>query len=314
MMLKDADLRDEQLLDFLQEQESVDVQWGTSYAEDFMEEMERGTQLAGHRLPWDEYHESVAFAPGEVTVHTGLNSHRKSMVCGQLMGSFALQGAKVGVMSFEMPIRKTMKRMCWQMLGTRAPTSQAAKTWLDWTHERVCFYDKFNTTPAVRVLAAASYMSRVFGCEQILIDSLMLCGIPLTSQGNEPAKEFMDVLCETARRFNSHIHLVAHAKKPEKEGDSYVPNRYNILGASDISNLAHQCVIHWANLRKARIMNSGGPRNDEQEKICDGPDQLFIVDKSRNAEPISPIALTMHDSMQFHRGRLLKPMEKINAF
>ena len=305
MKFTDADLRDKELLAFLGEQESVDVDWGTKFREEFLDEMQNGSVVQGDRLPWSEYDDKIGFAPGEITVHTGLNGHRKSMVVNQMMGWFALRGARVGVMSFEMPIRHTMKRLCLQMAGTRNPTQQFVEQWLAWNHERICYYDKRDTTPAVRVMAAASHMGQNLGCRHIVIDSLMKCGLPY-GEGSA-VKEFIDVLTDTARAFNFHIHLVAHARKPEKGGDDYIPNRYDVLGASEITNLAHNCVIHWANTRKEKILQSGKTPTAEDQKHLDKPCQLFIVDKQRNGAWKGIIGLTHHESMQLHRGKVLKP-------
>lgn len=304
MKFCDEDLKDIELLDFLQEQESTDVDWGTAHKDAFLKEMEHGTQIVGDLLPWDDYSEKIGFAPGEITVHTGLNGHRKSLVVGQMMGWFALQSARVGVMSFEMPIPVTMRRLCLQMAGSKDPGKQWINQWLEWNHERICYYDKRDTTAAPRVLAALAYMGGELGCRHVVIDSLMKCGLPY-GEGSA-VKTFTDVLTDVARKYGVHVHLVAHARKPEKGGDQYIPNRYDVHGASEITNLAHNVVIHWANTTKEK-MGGRDPRNKQEEQAADMPDQLFKVDKQRNGAWKGTIGLTIHESMQLHRGRLLKP-------
>lgn len=305
MIINDSDLRDGELLDFLAEQESVDVGWGNKFSDEFAHRMRFGQQLIGDRLPWDEFSDKVAFAPGELTVHAGMNSHRKSMVLGQLSGWFALQGSRVGVMSFEMPVVDTMRRMCLQMAGTSNPGDSWWKQWVAWNESRICYYDKRDTTPADRVLAAASHMARNLGCKHIVIDSLTKCGLPYGE--GAAVKEFIDVLVDTARKFQTHIHLVAHVRKPE-HGDSKIPSRYDIRGAGEISDLAHNVIIHWANVRKKRMQASGKPpANEREQKILDMPCQIMVVDKQRNGAWDGSIGLTFHESMQFHRGKLLRP-------
>jgi len=302
----DSDLRDNELMDFLAQQESVDVGWGTDFGSDFEREMREGTKIHGDRLPWEDFHDKIGFPPGQVTLHAGMNKHRKSMVTGQLMGWFALQGARVGIMSFEMPISVTMRRLCCQMAGSKDPGEKFWREWLAWNDKRICYYDKFDSTPVDRVLAACLYMGRDLGCRHIVIDSLTKCKLPYGEGG--PVKEFIDILTDTARALNVHIHLVCHVRKPDSQGDAYIPNRYDIRGAGELSDLAHNVIIHWANLKKARILQRGtGPKNDTEEKILDKPCQLFIVDKQRNGPFDGPIGLTHHESMQFHRGRLLRP-------
>lgn len=313
-ILTDSDLRDTEALAFLAEQESVDVGWGTAHAQDFEDLMRNGSRIVGDRLPWDDYQDKMGFAPGELTVHGGMNRHRKSMVLGQLAAWFALQGSRVGVMSFEMPIAVTMRRMCCQMAGSPNPGQEWWQKWLAWNEPRICYYDKRDTTPANRVLAAVGVMAQHYGCKHVVIDSFTKCGLPTDNRGNilaTAAKDFIDVLTDTARRYDTHIHMVCHVRKPDSQGDKYVPNRYDIRGAGEISDLAHNVVMHWANIGKKRILDrcerTGEEPTDKQKEITDKPCQLFIVDKYRNGAWDGTIGLTFDKSMQFHRGRKLRP-------
>lgn len=308
MIFNDQNLRDQDLISFLSEQESVDVSWGDSFAKDFEAEMLHGDQVVGDRLPWEEFNDRLGFGPGQLTIHAGMNKHKKSMVTGQMAGWFALQGSRVGVMSFEMPIAKTMRRICCQMAGTKAPGPDWIKSWMAWNHERMCYYDKLDTTPADRVLAALLHMTRDLGCKHVFIDSLTKCGLPYGEGG--PVTEFIDVLTDMAKATGVHIHLICHVRKPDREGDAYVPNRYDIRGAGQISDLAHNVIIHWANIRKNRLKERLQGREPTEEKdieIMKKPCQLFVVDKFRYGSWDGPIGLTLHDSMQLHRGRLLRP-------
>lgn len=318
MKFSDEDLRDQDMLEFLREQECTDIGWGSDFEDDFARIMSEGQNLSGSRLPWDEYDQCVAFAPGEISVHGGMNRHRKSMVLGQLAGWFALQGDRVGIMSFEMPIAQSMRRMCLQMAGTSNPTERWYRSWARWNNSRVCYYDKFDTTPAQRVIAAAQHMAATLGCKHIVIDSLTKCGLPYGD--GAAAKDFIDVLTDTARACNTHIHLVAHVRKPESRGgnaDDHRPNRYDIRGAGEISDLAHNVILHWANLRKKRIQDKADLKgidpmamglDDKDLERLEQPCQLMIVDKQRSSPWDGDIALWQdRASLQFHRGRVLKP-------
>lgn len=307
MNFEKTDYTDKDLLAFLGQQESQDIKWGNEYCEELLDHFKNGTVLTGAKLPWPHTHDLIRFRPGEVTIHAGMNGHFKSMVTGQMMEWFALNGEPAGIMSFEMPVVDTQMRMCRQAAGSPYPAPKFIAEWANWNHKNLAYYDKLDTTPSTKVLGAVFYMAKELGCKHILLDSLTKCGLPYGERGAE--KDFIDALCATAKAFQIHIHLVCHVRKPNGHGQEYIPNKFDVRGAGELTDLVHNVLIHWADKKKKKlkVKQSEGKTLSAQEidYLEKRPCQRIIVEKQRGGEFESTIGLTFHDSLQFNNGRLL---------
>lgn len=298
---------DKTLLEFLGQQESQNIAWGDAYGDELLTYFREGQVLTGSKLPWNKTHDLIRFRPGEVTIHAGMNGHRKSMVCGQIVEWFALGGEPCGIMSFEMPVRDTQKRMCQQAAGSFQPGPRFIQEWSRWNAQNLAYYDKLDTTPSGRVLGAVYFMAEAMGCKHILIDSLTKCGLPYGERGAE--KKFIDALCATAKAFQIHIHLICHVRKPEKLGEEYIPNKFDVRGAGELTDLVHNVIVHWADKKKLaleQLRKANKPLSPRDVNYLEKhPDQRFIVAKQRNGEFEGTIGLIFGDGLQFNDGKLL---------
>jgi twinkle protein len=298
---------DETLLEFLGQQESQNIAWGDAYTDELLDYFSNGQVMTGAKLPWAKTHDLIRFRPGEVTIHAGMNGHRKSMVCGQMMEWFALEGEPGGIMSFEMPVRDTQKRMCQQAAGSNDPSPGFIRDWAQWNHLNLAYYDKLDTTPSGRVLGALYFMAGAWGCKHILIDSLTKCGLPYGERGAE--KDFIDALCATAKVFQIHIHLVCHVRKPEKRGEEHIPTKFDVRGAGELTDLVHNVIIHWADKKKVALQQIHAANKTlsqkEMEYLEKRPDQRLVVAKQRNGEFEGTVGLNFGNGLQFNEGRQL---------
>jgi twinkle protein len=298
---------DRTLLEFLGRQESQNIAWGDAYTDELLDYFRHQQVLTGAKLPWAKTHDRIRFRPGEVTIHAGMNGHRKSMVCGQIMQWFALQGEPAGIMSFEMPVRDTQKRMCQQAAGSYDPTENFIRDWAQWNHRTLAYYDKLDTIPSARVLGALYFMAQEWRCKHILIDSLTKCGLPYGERGAE--KDFIDALCATAKAFQIHIHLVCHVRKPEKMGEAHIPTKFDVRGAGELTDLVDNVIIHWADKKKIALqqLRKANKRLEpkEVEYLENRPDQRLVVAKQRNGEYEGSVGLHFGIGLQFNEGRQL---------
>lgn len=214
------------------------------------------------------------FAPGEVTLWGGFNGSGKSMLQGQVLTEYAMQGQKVCIASFEMKPAKTLARAIRQHTGYQEPTKDQVSQFLKRTAGNLWMYDQQGTVKADRMIAVIKHCAEVLKCQHIAIDSLMKC-VRGTDDYNGQ-KEFVDQLTACARDFKVHIHLVAHLKKGE--GDERMPTRMDISGSGAISDLVDNVILVWRNKKKERDADSGKAVNDQD------PDSVLICDKARNGE------------------------------
>lgn len=230
------------------------------------------------------------FAPGEVTLWAGFNGSGKSMLQGQVMAEFAMQGIRCCVASFEMKPEKTVARMSRQDSGQAKPTREQVEMFLKRTDGNLWVYDQQGSVKSERLIAVIKHCAEVLKVQHIAIDSLMKCVSGTDNYNGQ--KEFVDQLTICARDYGIHIHLVVHLKKGDT--DERMPTRMDISGTAAISDLVDNVVLVWRNKAKERAADSNKPTNEQD------PDSVLICDKSRNGEWEGRIKLWYSkDSLKF---------------
>lgn len=267
---------------------------------DALIERSDGVSLVGDTMPWGNTHGLFRFGPGQVTIWTGMNGHRKSMLLGHVC-LHLMQTTTVAIASLEMKPTETLWRMCTQSAGSASPS----KLWIDkfsqWADDRLLIYDQLDTVAAHRILGFVSYCAKALRVQHIVIDSLTKAGIPPDDRNGET--QFVDRLQWIAKSTGCHIHLVTHVRKPMNAGEEWIPTKFDVRGAGQIVDLADNLIICWKNKRRAAIkaMVADGliPSTKEQEILDNQGDQLLIVEKQRHGAWEGRIKLYDHPSLQF---------------
>jgi len=247
-----------------------------------------GLKATGIRLPWHKTWNNFRFRPGEVTLWSGMNGHGKSILLGYVtLGMLAQQNQKACIASMEMTPASTVHRIARQAIGTQWPTNESVVDFVrDYASDKLYLYDQQGTVNSERIIALARYCHEELGVTQFIIDSLMKCGI--RSDDYNRQAEFVDELTAHARDTGQHVHLVAHSKKLKSEED--IPGKYDIKGASEISDQVDNVLITWRNKKKERCDN-------------DDSDVLLICAKQRHYEWEGAIKLWFHKgSYQYHES------------
>lgn len=246
------------------------------------DEMTSGDEVHGDRLPWTKTHDLVRLRPGEISIWAGFNGHMKSMLTGQVMLHLTRYGV-VTIGSLEMKPEQTLMRMMRQACGTHMPSDDYAGNYLRWLEDKMAIYDQLDSVAPARILGFVYYSAKVLGANHILIDSLTKCGI---GQGDgEAEKKFIDRLQWAAKAMGTHIHLVCHVRKPQHSGEEYVPNKFDIRGAGELTDLVDNVFIVWKNKAKFAVIekrDSGGSLTEKEEKMLDFPDMKLVVEKQRH--------------------------------
>jgi twinkle protein len=249
-------------------------------------------QSAGAALPWSKTHGQFKARPGEVTVWTGWNGHKKSMIIGQVILGFCQQGEKSMVASMEMRPESTLARMSKQASGGDEPSIKFIREFHAWTDGKLWLYNHLGQIPWGKMVAVCKYSAEKLGINHIVIDSLMKCGIGEDDYNGQ--KNFLDALCVVARDLNVHIHLVAHSKKGADEDKP--PNKMDTKGTGTITDLVDNVIVVWTNKKKDRERLKPNPNAELMSK----PDQFIVIEKQRNGEHEGMIGLWFHDrSLQF---------------
>lgn len=299
MNINDSDFSDKRVQEFLAEQESQDIRRAHEFRNEVLELFDKGDSQEGICLPWTKTHSHIRLREGEVSVWAGINGHMKSMILGQV-AMWAARRHTVGIASFEMPVAATLRRMAHQAAGSNQPARDFVDDFVTWAGSNMWFYNRLDTVPAARVLACVLYMGEKLGCELVVVDSLMMCGV---SDDMERERKFMAQLTALAKCLKIHVALVHHVRKPQKGDDSYIPTRFDVKGNGAIVDLASTLFICWNNKKNReylnRIENGVGLSQEEIEEYEKYPDQLLIVAKHRNGAFEGNITLWQHKSLQF---------------
>lgn len=283
-------------IDFLQFVSTQESQFFVGFADsrdEIHERFESGVRVYGDTMPWQKTHDSFRFRPGEVTLWAGINGHGKSMVTSHVAAHLANQ-SPVTIASLEMPIPATAHRMIRQISGTGNPTKAFIDKVLHWTDNKIWVYDQLDTVQSERILGMIIYAASELGCGHIFVDSLMKCGVGQDDYDRQA--RFVDRLCWAAKTHKTHIHLIHHMRKGEREEE--VPGKFDVKGSGAIVDMVDNLAIVHRNKKKEMLIAAG-----EQVSEYD-PDTTVRIAKQRHGEWEGDIKLWFHkDSQQFISGQ-----------
>jgi twinkle protein len=215
----------------------------------------------------------------EVTVVSGINGHGKSNWMGQVLLDLASKGEVCCNLSMEMPPARTLIRQCRQAVGAKDVTEDYKNRFLHWTRDRMFLSDFDRPLEPIIVLGAIAWAVNERRCTQIVVDSLMKCGIAQDDYNGQ--KAFVNSLCEFAKALDVHIWLVAHGRK---KGDELAPmDKFDVAGHADITNLPDNVITVFRNKRKERAV-AAGKTEINGKPVADMADALARCDKQRHGE------------------------------
>lgn len=269
-----------------------------------------GGEPPGFLLPWKMRKRPVRFQRGEVTILTGMNGHGKTLVLLQIMIAAMAQGERVCIGSFEIHPRKTLYRMARQALGKELPERAEVRGCLEWFDGKLWIFDVLGTASTARILEVFRYAYRRYGATSFVIDSLLKCGI--NSEDYAAQKKFLDQLNDFVNETNTHIVLIAHARKGQDE--TTPPGKFDVKGSGDITDLASNVWSCWRNkLKESDLLKLEAGEaikltRHELERTPDALLQCFKARDDRNEE--GKIGLFFHRwSLQFHQHHDQRPTE-----
>ncbi len=241
----------------------------------------------------------IHFRPGEVTVWSGYNGHRKSMFTSQVAIDLAMQRQRVLIVSLEMLPWRTMSRMTRQACGLSHPAPSLIDRFHQWTDGRLWLFDHIGRIAPDRALALCRYFADAHQGTQVFIDSwMMVCS---SEENLDEQKQFSTDLCRLAQETGLHVHVIAHCRKPSAAtGEDRPPTRYDIRGSGAISDQAANVLSVWMN--KAKFAKLEANPNDME--ALSQPCGIVRCDKQRNGSWEGSIKLWHDDaSLRFCEGR-----------
>ena len=253
--------------------ESANVRAPSIYTDEVKALFKRDANDEGLRLPWQSTHPFVRVRPGEVTIWGGVNGHGKSLLLSQVELSLMQQGERVCKASMEMRPAESLHRQVQQAACVPVPSDAYIDAFTEWLNDRLFLFDQMGTVKSDRIIALCRYAHKELGCTQMVIDSLMKCGVGV--QDYDAQKAFIDELCAHAKDTGQHIHLVAHSRKTSNEMEETI-DKMSIKGASEITDQVDNLFLVWRNKAKEKALAAG------DMKRINEPDCLLMNEKQRH--------------------------------
>lgn len=181
--------------------------------------------------------------PSELTVWTGFSGSGKSTYLSQEVIHLLKQGKKVCIGSFEMSPDRYLWWMINQYYGyTETQISDAeCESFLNQYAESLFIIDLTGTIEKELLFRVMKFAYHKYGVDTFIVDSLMC--VDLTTESFKyfgEQKKLVKELKGFAERTNSHIHLVAHPRKPLD--DEQFAGKSDVSGAGEITNLADNVI------------------------------------------------------------------------
>ena len=141
----------ESYVDLLGTLEAQDLKSSAHWRTDLLEYNNTDNQLYGETMPFPKSHELFRYRPSEMTLVTGYNGSKKSMVLGQIMLHLA-KTSKICICSLEMQPTVTLHRMLMQAAGAQEgrPSDEFVNRFMDWADGRIYIFDALDTLPPER--------------------------------------------------------------------------------------------------------------------------------------------------------------------
>jgi len=250
-------------------------------------------------LPWFE------FRGGEVSVWTGINGHGKSLLLSQVQLGLMAQGEHFVVFSGEMRPARLLMRSIKQATGLQQPSREYIRAVGEWMRERYWIFDLQGTAKLDRLLEVFTYAAKRYGCTHFVIDSLMMTDVPEDGPGGMTLqKEAIRKLVAFAKRYDVHVHLVAHPRKARDESEA--PNKMQVAGSGKITDGADNLFSVWS-AQKDRSQAGG-------EDADGSPDGKLELQKQRNGEVQNFTQWTWFDpaSMQYRTQQRQHPLRFVD--
>ena len=258
----------------------------------------------GIEMPFDKLSGLFSLKPGTLTMLAGYSGHFKSTISAQMILSSMRQGKRVGLASLELELAQIMDQLIDIASATGNPSEEWRTEFFEWTRDKLYVYDRVD---AIRPedATAMTFAFSDMGCDMVVIDALMMCGLEGENYGAE--KDFTQVIQAIAKSEQLVVLLVHHARKPATQGgESTPPTKYETMGSSNLVNICNNVLMCWHNKDKAEAINVGHEYDDDK------PCLTLTVCKHRGGKFEGRVGLWQHEKSRgfcSNSARKLSPVE-----
>jgi twinkle protein len=188
--------------------------------------------------PFDDHGERLRLYPCGVTIWSGFPGAGKTTILRQLICHLLQRDQGVFSASLEEHPKHQLVRLAATAAGTEKPNAHQVQWFIDAYGERLRIWSRIGIAKHRNLLAVIRKLAGE-GVSHAFIDSLMKLDIP--TQDWEGQRMFANLVALTAQSTRTHIHLVAHPKKPPSKDEE--PDTNDVGGARELSGIADNVVF-----------------------------------------------------------------------
>ncbi|HHT9145513.1 MAG TPA: bifunctional DNA primase/helicase [Candidatus Wunengus sp. YC61] len=213
-------------------------------AEDFRQDVHnlflKGTSLFGEKTAWRGLDDLLkGWRECELTIWSGRNSSGKSTILNQHFLHMIDQNINCCVASLEMPPARYLRWAVIQKKQNANPSPSAIDDCFDWFAGKFYILNWYDRLESKYIMECFEYAARRYNCKHFILDSLMK--IKLAGKNEYDAQaDFLSELKGFAEKYKTHVHLVVHPRKGEKDSD--VPGKVDVKGSSHITDIADNVI------------------------------------------------------------------------
>jgi twinkle protein len=188
--------------------------------------------------PFDPAGDLVRFFPGGVTIWSGYPGAGKTTILRQFICHTLHRGSSIFLASLEENPRFIPIRLAATAAGVTKPNAHQAQWFIDAYAKRFKLWGRIGIAQHARILAMIRQLAD-HGIRHVVIDSLMC--LDISNDDTEAQRKFANLLANTARASNIHIHLVAHPRKLQSSDQELDLN--DVAGAREIGGIADNVIF-----------------------------------------------------------------------
>ena len=178
----------------------------------------------------------------ELTVWTGRNGSGKSTFVNQEIEHIIESGLRACIGSFELPPKIYLLWLLKQHYKKDNLTSNEISEGLKYYSGKLFIFDIVGNVKKENLFNLMEFASRKYGIDHYVIDSLMKINLDVSELkilGEQ--KNLVSELSDFTKKFDCHIHLIAHPRKGKDDSD--IPGKSDVAGNSNITDLADNVII-----------------------------------------------------------------------
>lgn len=183
--------------------------------------------------PFDDHGERLRLYPCGVTIWSGFPGAGKTTLLRQLACHLLQRNHGVFFASLEEHPKHLLVRLAATAAGSEKPTAHQVQWFIDEFAGRLSIWSRIGLAKHRDLLAVIRKLA-AGGMTHAVIDSLMK--LDIATQDWEGQRTFANLVAATAQQTKTHIHLVAHPKKPPAKGEE--PDANDVGGARELSGIA----------------------------------------------------------------------------